>query len=202
MEELDILSSSDTASASLPSVGAPLTGGNGVQQAKNTGGPSSSTGMGNTGNQGEAHSPFLDAHYALSWCPSKFFPTSIAVSTGKEYSVKLFRLDSHNKWAPMETLKGHSDLVTDVAWAPNLGRSFELIATSSRDGHVRIYKLKEELSKPSSLLGDTSSSSTSNALVGSKKRQALYKVECVADLKDHEAPVWRLNWNITVLEFF
>lgn len=32
--------------------------------------------------------------------------------------------------------------VTSVAWAPSCGRSYHLVATGSRDGHVRIWKLK------------------------------------------------------------
>ena len=32
--------------------------------------------------------------------------------------------------------------VTSVAWAPSCGRSFHLIATGSRDGKVRIWKVK------------------------------------------------------------
>jgi nucleoporin SEH1 len=54
-------------------------------------------------------------------------------------------MDSHNKWSPCEILSGHLDLVLDVSWAPNVGKSFELIATASRDGHVRIFKIKEGL---------------------------------------------------------
>jgi len=32
--------------------------------------------------------------------------------------------------------------ITSVAWAPSCGRSYHLIATGSRDGHVRIWKVK------------------------------------------------------------
>ena len=32
--------------------------------------------------------------------------------------------------------------VTSVAWAPSCGRSYHLIATGSRDGHVRIWRVK------------------------------------------------------------
>jgi nucleoporin SEH1 len=224
MDELDILSAESSGSLSGPSASASEMTGSSVsgglamsQQQQQQSRPPSLGGQSGTGNatatatmatlSGDLSksTPYADAHFALSWSPSKFFPTSIAVSTGKEHSVKLFRLDkTHNKWAQMETLQGHSDLVTDVAWAPNLGRSFELIATASKDGHVRIYKLKEDLSNPASLVGDISSSNSgggttaSTSLSGTKKRQTLYRAECVADLKDHEAPVWRLNWNVTV----
>jgi nucleoporin SEH1 len=32
--------------------------------------------------------------------------------------------------------------VTCVAWAPSCGRSYHLIATGARDGHVRIWRVK------------------------------------------------------------
>ena len=32
--------------------------------------------------------------------------------------------------------------MTSVAWAPSCGRSFHLIATGSRDGRVRIWRLR------------------------------------------------------------
>ena len=32
--------------------------------------------------------------------------------------------------------------ITSVAWAPSCGRSYHLIATGGRDGHVRIWRVK------------------------------------------------------------
>lgn len=122
--------------------------------------------------------PSLDAHYSLSWCPNRFFPTSIAASCGKEFQARIYRLDGHNKWTPQETLSGHSDLVTCVSWAPNLGRSYELIATGCRDGHVRIFRLKD---------------------MGEKVKTGKYRVDCIGDFGDHEAAIWSLNWNVTVI---
>src|SRR5690349_5051854 len=58
--------------------------------------------------------------------------------------IQIFRLESNNKWQASEVLGGHTDVVTDVAWAPNIGRSYQLLATASKDGHVRIFKMAEE----------------------------------------------------------
>jgi WD40 repeat protein len=38
-------------------------------------------------------------------------------------------------------LNGHTDTVTDVEWAPQFGRSFHLIATSSLDKSIIIWKV-------------------------------------------------------------
>lgn len=32
--------------------------------------------------------------------------------------------------------------ITSVAWAPSCGRSYHLLATGGRDGHVRIWRVK------------------------------------------------------------
>jgi WD40 repeat protein len=73
----------------------------------------------------------------------------MAISCGKEQIVKIFRLDGQNNWQPCETLTGSNGTIRDVAWAPNMGRyakfiiirSYQLIATASTDGNVRIYHL-------------------------------------------------------------
>lgn len=38
----------------------------------------------------------------------------------------------------------HSSAVVTVSWAPSCGRSYHLVATGGRDGHIRIWKLKPE----------------------------------------------------------
>jgi nucleoporin SEH1 len=43
---------------------------------------------------------------------------------------------------PANTPSGTSYAITSVAWAPSCGRSYHLIATGGRDGHVRIWKVK------------------------------------------------------------
>jgi nucleoporin SEH1 len=67
----------------------------------------------------------------------------------------------------VNVLQGHTDLVLDVAWAPSMGRREGRIATACKDQRVRIYKGGEG------------------------------GWEIVGDLRDHEAEVWRVGWNIT-----
>ncbi len=54
-----------------------------------------------------------------------------------------------------------------VAWSPNLGRSYELLATASQDRTVRIWKLT----------GDVA--------------------EQVACFRDHKSEVWHVEFNVT-----
>ncbi|KAJ3289991.1 epoxide hydrolase, soluble (sEH) [Borealophlyctis nickersoniae] len=116
-----------------------------------------------------------DGHYCLSWCPSRFQPQMLAIGCGKESVAKVFRMDQHNKWQPFETLSGHADFVCDIAWAPNMGRSYQLIATGWKDGHVRVYKLLEEGGREA------------DAVVGKGRKR--FRVELVGDFADHGAEV-------------
>ncbi|KAG4081318.1 WD40 repeat-like protein [Neocallimastix lanati (nom. inval.)] len=85
-----------------------------------------------------------DGHYCLSWSTSRFHPPMIVVGCGKDNTARIYRLDQHNKWQICEVLNGHQDIVHDVAWAPNVGRSYQLIATACKDGRVRIFKFLNE----------------------------------------------------------
>ncbi|RIA99857.1 hypothetical protein C2G38_2257004 [Gigaspora rosea] len=87
------------------------------------------------------------------------------------------RPNPHNKWIPFEVLHGHDDAIHVVSWAPNMGslsdssRSYHLIATSSKDHEVGIFKLSN---KPDG-----------------------YSIENIAMLLDHGVEVWKVEWNIT-----
>ena len=73
--------------------------------------------------------------------------------------------DQSRKWVPGEALPNHREVIHDVSWAPNMGRSYHLIATASKDKCVRIFKLKEEPEKDR------------------------FKVDPVAEFDDHGAEV-------------
>jgi len=95
---------------------------------------------------------------------------ALAVSCGA--TVKLWKLDAggegHNRWSVAAELEGHTSWVHDVAWAPNLGRRCEWLATACKDGKVRIYQW----------LGET-------------------HVKPYCTLSEHEAEVWKVEWNVT-----
>jgi nucleoporin SEH1 len=71
-------------------------------------------------------------------------------------------------------------MVTDVAWAPNMGRSYQLIATASKDGIVRIFKLTDK----------------DKASKASASKSGKWHVTLVAAFDDHKAEVWKVEWNI------
>ena len=50
-----------------------------------------------------------------------------------------------------------------MSWAPSCGRSYHLVATGGRDGHVRIWKIKpgsEDLDNDEGMMGDGDSEET------------------------------------------
>ncbi|CAH1766552.1 8159_t:CDS:2 [Entrophospora sp. SA101] len=110
-----------------------------------------------------------ERNYCISWCPSRTQLPMIAVGCSKENCVKIFRPDSQNQWRAYEILNGHLDVVHDVSWAPNMGRSYHLIATASKDTHVRIFKLTE--------------------------KKDVYEAVNVSSFPDHKAEVWKVEWN-------
>ncbi|XP_046970122.1 nucleoporin SEH1 [Vanessa cardui] len=87
--------------------------------------------------------------------------------------------ESSRRWTRTECLSSVVEPVNDLAFAPNLGRSFHLLAVATKD--VRIIKI-EPLSE--------SSSSTNGGGVR-------FKTEVMAAFEDHNSCVWRVSWNVT-----
>ncbi|CAB1435825.1 unnamed protein product [Pleuronectes platessa] len=83
----------------------------------------------------------------------------------------------HTKYAKAETLMTVTDAVHDIAFAPNLGRSFHVLAIATKD--VRIFKLVP-MRKDSTSTGPTK-----------------FEVQIMAQFDNHNSQVWRVSWNIT-----
>jgi len=110
----------------------------------------------------------------ISWNPSRFDPPMLVVG-GPEPTVKVWiRSDQERRWKQYTELSRHNGAVNDVSWAPNLGRSYHLIATASSDTKIKVWKLTKE---------DSGSESG-------------IKVVCEAELLQ-ETEVWRCEWNVT-----
>lgn len=149
----------------------------------------------------------MDALFCLSWCDHRLLPPALAVGCGLLNCVKIYRMGHHNRWQAIESIS-HADVVTAVAWAPCMGRSFHLIATSSKDGHVCIFKFVDDLALSTLLtspvnsiskqqpLSYASAVSSAAASQGSSQRNK-HSIQKVADFPDHHSEVWRVVWNIT-----
>lgn len=131
----------------------------------------------------------------LSWCTSPFDAAMMVVG-GSSPIVRVWGFSAAaRKWLPMLELTGHSmtpppgifgapslvgGLVCDVSWAPNIGRSYHLVASAGKDGRLCMWRIQPEstadaagtaASAPSSAPGSTVTSGTYTA--GSVSANAL-----------------------------
>ena len=83
--------------------------------------------------------------------------------------------------------------ITSVAWAPSCGRSYHLVATGSRDGHVRIWRVK-----PPTPSEDLDGEDVGEGGGPEKEREReKWSASIVGDFDDHKSAVGRVEWNIT-----
>ncbi|KAL1130152.1 hypothetical protein AAG570_013090 [Ranatra chinensis] len=90
----------------------------------------------------------------------------------------LFFNEFVRKWVKLDNFSGVSDAVHDIAFAPRLGRSYDLMAVASKD--VRIFTLTQIIKK-----------NFRDALGGLR-----YEVHLAACFDDHNSSVWRVSWNV------
>lgn len=126
--------------------------------------------------------------------PSSVSSSSVLPSTSPSDSntnTSTARIYEYNeqtrKWINIESLSINSPIL-DLSWAPNVGRTYHLIATASKDKKVKIWKLQ-----PQSQVQAISNKSTSQPSLGNTKMET----KEVACFEDHHAEVWRTEWNIT-----
>ncbi|CDS07999.1 hypothetical protein LRAMOSA01948 [Lichtheimia ramosa] len=136
-----------------------------------------------------------DSGYCIDWCPNRTTTAMMVVGLGKEIGARIFRHDGHSRWYPGEFLPGHEQEVHDVSWAPSMARSYQLIATASKDHYVRIFKLTEPQNNATSTPRYGQFSPAANAKQRNSQRHM--QIELVAAFNDHHAEVWRVEWNIT-----
>jgi nucleoporin SEH1 len=80
---------------------------------------------------------------------------SLAVAAMKD--VYVFRTDKAKRFFHVAKLEGARQIIRDLAWANGSMRGYDILATASKDGAIRIY----ELSTPTSGNASTSGASTS-----------------------------------------
>lgn len=173
----------------------------GLQQGTGSSAPLARPGIGNR----EA-----DGGWCLSWCKDRYWGEVIAAGCGTSGTIKIIQINARrsntlltldatpsssasNTGAPVNPLQTSTAVettntpsstayaITSVAWAPLCGRSYHLIATGGRDGHVRIWKVKP---------------GSDDAAEGDHEA-AKWTAASVADFDHHKSAVGRVEWNIT-----
>jgi len=164
----------------------------------------------------------VEVSFCLAFCPSRWGGEQLVV--GAMDQVRVYRHNASGKFKAAEELPGHRALVRDVAWAVSMGRSYHLIATACKDGHVRIFRLtareggktefpaekvvEKEKEKTVTKRRGRVAAGLSQGLGGDEAAAAAgdaeevdvgvrWDVEKVADFGDHKAEVWKVAWNAT-----
>ncbi|KAI0040351.1 WD40 repeat-like protein [Auriscalpium vulgare] len=144
-----------------------------------------------------------DGGWAISWCKDRYWGEVIAAAAGVNGVVKIIQLSPSRRPTTLLSLDpspavdptasvnsshfGENDTlasyaITSVAWAPSCGRSYHLIATGGRDGHVRIWRVK-----PTPYDDDRVDS----------LEEVRWTGNIVADFDHHKSAVGRVEWNVT-----
>jgi nucleoporin SEH1 len=171
-----------------------------------------------------------DGGWDISWCKDHYWGEILAVAAGTDGLVKvclrsvlkraglnisimkIIQLSPSRRPTVLLVLdkssKGHSSPITSVAWAPACGRSYQLIATGSRDGFVRIWQvqpppLNDDLAGFSAAINGEDEGSWTGRLVGD-----FHHHECVTPRNRPSytrsgsdthlrSLVSRVEWNVT-----
>lgn len=132
--------------------------------------------------------------FSLSWCPSMFFKEYIAVSAqDSAYIYHKSELGKFQRVAEFPSCKG---LIRDIAWAPSMGRQFQLIAVASLDKYIRVFKVTKAAAAPAVKGYSADTDALMDVDEGASGAQPL-NIELISTLGDHRSEVWRVSWNIT-----
>jgi WD40 repeat protein len=145
---------------------------------------------------------------------------SLAVSVGE--SVRVLRTSKERKFYVAAVLDGAKGLVRDVSWANGNMRGFDVIATASKDGLVRVYEVytpgaatlptSSSTQNPTGSKATTIAGSNRHAQSGigaglahrgrSRKEESAttpglvkQEVRLVAELEGHGGAPWRVDWS-------
>ena len=153
----------------------------------------SSAGAGGGGGAGPANSNEDLGVTSLSWCNGRFEPPTLV--TGHSSSrVSVYRYDdSSRSWVEAIRLPGHATEegvprgVLDVAWAPNVGRSYHLVASCGKDNTLRVHRIKRGRAGSRQQGGDGGGGG------GGPSAALVYEGTQVLD----RGEAWRCQWNVT-----
>jgi nucleoporin SEH1 len=136
-----------------------------------------------------------DGGWSVSWCKERYWGEVLATCSGVSCIVKIIQLSpsrrpitllSLDPSPPVDSGSVSEDAaayaITSISWASSCGRSYHLVATGGRDGHVRVWKLR-----PSSLDDERMEGSEEPKWSGS----------VVGDFDHHKSAVSRVEWNTT-----
>lgn len=148
----------------------------------------------------------------------------LSVAVAVMDTVKVFRTNKERKFFAAAELTGAKGLIRDIDWANGSMRGYDLIATASKDGYVRLYELHTPGSTATSGAqnGDKTGPDASGAANGPRSNRSgirdglsrdspgkgpysqdeeqkpgkvVQDVRLVAELFAHDGAVWRVKFS-------
>jgi nucleoporin SEH1 len=83
---------------------------------------------------------------------------SLAVAAMKD--VLVFRTDKAKRFFQVAKLEGSRQIIRDLAWANGSMRGYDILATASKDGTIRIYELSTPASGKATAAGSSAAAAT------------------------------------------
>eukprot|EP00898_Chlorokybus_atmophyticus_P003679 jgi/Chlat1/4311/Chrsp29S04474 len=116
---------------------------------------------------------------SLSWRPTLTpgLPPMLAVGCSDGTATMWGFKAPLGRWLLLTTLTGHPAQVTSISWAPNMGRSLELIAVASGES-VHLWQVQLD-----------------RRTLTEAKLHVTAKHEQIAVFDDHHSKVWKVEWN-------
>ncbi|KAM4053255.1 LOW QUALITY PROTEIN: nucleoporin SEH1-A-like [Anomaloglossus baeobatrachus] len=120
----------------------------------------------------------------ISWNPSSSRAYSPTIAVGSDDTspnimgkVQIYEYENTRKYVKAETFMTVTDPIQDIDFAPNLGRSYHILAVASKD--VRIFTIKPLRKELTSSGGVTK-----------------FEIHTVAQFDNHNSQIWHVSWNI------
>lgn len=92
------------------------------------------------------HDPVDITHIVLPSWDKK----SLSLAVAAMDTVKIYRMNAHRKFYHAIELTGHNRLVRDISWANGSVRGFDIIASGSKDGTIRLFEVYTSLANSKS----------------------------------------------------
>jgi nucleoporin SEH1 len=85
---------------------------------------------------------------------------ALSLAVAAMHNVQVFRTDKAKRFYLAAELKGARQVIRDIAWANGSMRGYDVIATASKDGAIRVYELTTPQSTKKTSTANISAAST------------------------------------------
>ncbi len=136
---------------------------------------------------------------SLSWNPSLSRLRSPMIAVGSDDAnnsgskVLIYEYNENSRvWEELEIAANLTDPVHDIAFAPNVGRSYDLLGVAT----TKDVKIISITPSPQEAINHNLSSAqlSQHSALFDRTR---FDIRVVANFEDHGSQVWRVSWNIT-----